>query len=51
MNEQPALTEVEQWRLDQVRDNYLYQVSDGFLLEETIKMVVLSPLLELAGFY
>jgi hypothetical protein len=26
-------------------------VEDGALLEETIKMVVLSPLLELAGFY
>jgi len=51
MDEQPELTESEQVRLDQVRDNYLYQVSDGFLLEETIKMVVLSPLLELAGFY
>lgn len=51
MDEQPALTEAEQARVDQVRDNYLYQVSDGFLLEETIKMVVLSPLLELAGFY
>jgi hypothetical protein len=49
--ELPALSEVEQARLDQVRRNYLYQISDGILLEETIKMVVLSPLLELAGFY
>ncbi len=47
----PTLTELEQSRLGQVRRNYLYQVSDGILLEETIKMVVLSPLLELAGFY
>jgi hypothetical protein len=46
-----VLTEFEQTRLDQVRRNYLYQLSDGILLEETIKMVVLSPLLELAGFY
>ena len=45
------LTDMEQTRLDQVRRNYLYQLSDGILLEETIKMVVLSPLLELAGFY
>jgi len=45
MAEFPALTEVEQSRLDQVRRNYLYQISDGILLEETIKMVVLSPLL------
>lgn len=47
----PELTETEQSRLDQIRANYLYQISDGILLEETIKMVVLSPLLELAGFY
>jgi hypothetical protein len=45
------LTETEQTRLNQIRANYLYQISDGILLEETIKMVVLSPLLELAGFY
>jgi predicted type IV restriction endonuclease len=46
-----GLSEIEQARLDQVRRNYLYQCSDGILLEETIKMVILSPLLELAGFY
>ncbi|MDF5733593.1 MAG: hypothetical protein PUP92_37865, partial [Rhizonema sp. PD38] len=51
MDELPSLSELEQARLDQVRRNYLYQISDGILLEETIKMVVLSPLLELAGFY
>lgn len=34
-----------------MRKNYLYQISDGALLEETIKLVILSPLLELAGFY
>lgn len=51
MDEQPQLTEYERTRVDQIRSNYLYQVSEGILLEETIKMVVLSPLLELAGFY
>lgn len=45
------LGEMERSRLDQIRRNYLYQSTDGPLLEETIKMVVLSPLLELAGFY
>jgi hypothetical protein len=45
------LAETDRHRLDQVRRNYLYQSSDGTLLEETIKMVILSPLLELAGFY
>lgn len=51
MDELPPLSELEQARLDQVRRNYLYQISDGILLEETIKIIVLSPLLELAGFY
>ena len=51
MADLPALSSAEQARLEQVRQNYLYQISDGSLLEETIKMVVLSPLLELAGFY
>ncbi|MUG94616.1 hypothetical protein F7734_20485 [Scytonema sp. UIC 10036] len=51
MTEQPVLSEQEQLRLEQVRQNYLYQISEGILLEETVKMVVLSPLLELAGFY
>ncbi len=45
------LTAAERSRLDAVRKNYLYQISDGALLEETIKLVILSPLLELAGFY
>jgi len=51
MDEVPKTTTFEQERLEQIRRNYLYQISDGLLLEETIKMVVLSPLLELAGFY
>jgi hypothetical protein len=46
-----SLTGEERSRLDQVRRNFLYQSSDGVLLEETIKMIILSPLLELAGFY
>ncbi len=45
------LAEPDRLRLDQIRRNYLYQTRDGILLEETIKMVILSPLLELAGFY
>jgi predicted type IV restriction endonuclease len=47
----PSLPDSEQQRVEQVRRNYLYQVEDRVLLEETVKMVVLSPLLELAGFY
>ena len=37
--------------MDQVRRNYLYQSEDGPFLKETIKLVILSPILELAGFY
>lgn len=51
MSDLPSLNDVVETRLEQIRQNYLYQISDGILLEETIKMVVLSPLLELAGFY
>ena len=51
MDDLSQLSEAEEIRLEQVRQNYLYQISDGSLLEETIKMVVLSQLLELAGFY
>ncbi|GAB4175075.1 MAG: hypothetical protein Fur006_05340 [Coleofasciculaceae cyanobacterium] len=47
----PEIAASEKERLDRVKGNYLYQRSQGILLEETIKMVLLSPLLELAGFY
>lgn len=47
----PNLSAMAQSRLNTVRENYLYQISEGALLEETIKLVILSPLLELAGFY
>lgn len=32
MADLPALSETEQTRLEQVRQNYLYQISDGSLL-------------------
>jgi hypothetical protein len=51
LNLPSTLSNLERNRLDQIRQNYLYQSADGILLEETIKMVLLSPLLELAGFY
>jgi hypothetical protein len=50
-SELPGINIAEQARLDQIKRNYLYQRSQGILLEETVKMVILSPLLELAGFY
>jgi hypothetical protein len=46
-----TLSNLDRDRLDRIRQNYLYKSTDGILLEETIKMVLLSPLLELAGFY
>jgi hypothetical protein len=51
LNLPATLSNFDQDRLDRIRQNYLYQSADGILLEETIKMVLLSPLLELAGFY
>ncbi|MGB8701175.1 MAG: type I restriction endonuclease [Thermosynechococcaceae cyanobacterium] len=51
LNLPSTLSNLDRHRLDQIRQNYLYQSADGILLEETIKMVLLSPLLELAGFY
>jgi hypothetical protein len=51
LNLPATLSNLERDRLDRIRQNYLYQSTDGILLEETIKMVLLSPLLELAGFY
>ncbi len=45
------LTEMEQLLLDRVQHNFLDQLAARSIIEETVKMVVLSPLLDLAGFY
>jgi predicted type IV restriction endonuclease len=37
--------------LDRVKRNYTYLLKEPPVLEETVKLVVLSPLLDLAGFY
>ncbi len=47
----PSLTEMEQRLLDRVQQNFLDQLAARSIIEETVKMVVLSPLLNLAGFY
>jgi hypothetical protein len=47
----PRLAAEEQTALDQIRERYNYQFSEGRLGEEIIKLIVLSPLLQLAGFY
>ena len=46
----PGLSDVEKQTLDEVKASYLH-LSDYPLLEPLVKMVVLSPLLKLAGFY
>ena len=47
----PEITEAEKQRLDRVKASYFNLMQDPPLLENTVKMVVLSPLLDLAGFY
>jgi len=45
------LTEMERSYLDRVKLNFLDLLEDPPALENTVKMVVLAPLLDLAGFY
>ena len=46
----PSLTQTEQNQIARVQKNYQNLFEQG-LSEESVKMVVLSPLLDLAGFY
>lgn len=46
----PELDEREEAGIDRIKQRYDYHRSDGLLLEGTINLVVVSPLLELAGF-
>jgi hypothetical protein len=45
------LNEEDQQLLDRVKANFLELMEDPPMLENTVKMVVLAPLLDLAGFY
>ncbi len=45
------LNEEDQHLLDRVKANFLALMEDPPMLENTVKMVVLAPLLDLAGFY
>jgi hypothetical protein len=47
----PEPTDFEKQRLERVRQNYLNLASRRSFSEEAVKMVVLSPLLDLAGFF
>lgn len=46
----PEITDFEKQTLDEVKGDYLH-LSEYPVLEPIVKMVVLSPLLKLAGFY
>jgi hypothetical protein len=46
-----ALSETELQLLDRVKANFVELMEDPPMLENSIKMVVLAPLLDLAGFY
>lgn len=47
----PPIDESAQLALGHIRQNFTYQLEWGQLSENLVKMVVLSPLLDLAGFY
>jgi hypothetical protein len=47
----PDITASEKQQLDRVKTNYTNLIKYPPLLENTVKMVVLSPLLDLANFY
>ena len=46
-----SLSEEDRHLLDRVKANFLELMEDPPMLENTVKMVVLAPLLDLAGFY
>lgn len=50
LDDLPELTDLEKSLLDQVKANYLY-LAEYPMPESLVKMVVLSPMLALAGFY
>lgn len=47
----PEITVLEKQSLDKVKSHFIRLVKRPPLLEEAVKLVVLSPLLSLAGFY
>ncbi|GAB4373398.1 MAG: hypothetical protein Kow00121_16610 [Elainellaceae cyanobacterium] len=47
----PELSDGERLALDEARRRYLYQRSQGQLLEGTVTLLLASPLLAIAGFY
>lgn len=44
------LVDIEKSTLDRIKQSYLYHVNEGFLSEGTVNLLMVSPLLFLAGF-
>jgi hypothetical protein len=47
----PELNQVDQTFLERVRSRFFYQLDEGALLEGGVKMMMMAPLLDIAGFY
>ena len=47
----PELTDGDRAFLARIRSRFFYQLEEGSLLENGVKMMMVSPLLEVAGFY
>lgn len=47
----PEISGSEKEFLDRVKNRYFFQLDEGMLLESGVKMMIVSPLLEVAGFY
>jgi hypothetical protein len=47
----PPLADIDKSSLERVKSNYLNLTKRRPMSEEAVKMIVLSPLLDLAGFY
>lgn len=47
----PEISTADQALLERVRTRYFYQLEAGTLLESGVKLMMMSPLLDLAGFY
>jgi len=46
----PELTQAERQTLDRIKNSYLYNSADGAMTEATVNLLLVSPLLYLAGF-
>lgn len=49
--ERDSLSDSEIGVLARLRNRYFHQLDEGMMLENGVKMTIVSPLLELAGFY